>query len=201
MADIGYTYRIGWSWLDKHYYGSRYGKGCNPSDLWVTYFTSSKHVSEFRKLNGEPDIVEVRKTFIDPKQSLDWEQKVLKRLKVKLNERWLNVAIGKPTFQGKKHSEETLQKMRKPKPDGFAETVSANHKGRKHSEKHRANNSAAKKGKTSRAKIWIFICNGEQVTITNLKRYCRDQNLNVSCMTDVYKGKQKQHQGFRRVTS
>ena len=62
-----YTYLIGWSHLNTYYYGVRFANNnkdiANPDELWVTYFTSSKYVSEFRELNGEPDIVEVRKTF------------------------------------------------------------------------------------------------------------------------------------------
>lgn len=44
-----YTYLIGWSEYDIWYYGVRYAKGCNPADLWVKYFTSSKFVREFRE--------------------------------------------------------------------------------------------------------------------------------------------------------
>lgn len=37
------------------YYGSRYGKGCHPSDLWTTYFTSSKMVEMLVKTHGKDD--------------------------------------------------------------------------------------------------------------------------------------------------
>ncbi len=60
---IPYTYIIGWSLYNKYYYGVRYAKNCNPNDLWKTYFTSSKYVKEFRNNHGEPDIIQVRKTF------------------------------------------------------------------------------------------------------------------------------------------
>ena len=40
MDRTPYTYLIGWSNLNKFYYGVRYGKGCHPSDLWVKYFGS-----------------------------------------------------------------------------------------------------------------------------------------------------------------
>ena len=53
MTDrIPYTYIIGWSSLNKWYYGVRYAKNCKPEDLWKTYFTSSKHVKEFLTGNG-----------------------------------------------------------------------------------------------------------------------------------------------------
>jgi len=60
---VPYTYLIGWSTLNKWYYGVRYSKRCNPNDLWVKYFTSSKLVKQFRNKFGEPDVVEVRKIF------------------------------------------------------------------------------------------------------------------------------------------
>jgi len=85
-----YTYVIGWSSIKKYYYGVRYAKNCNPSDLWVSYFTSSKQVANYRKQFGEPDIIEIRKTFTDIDTARLWEHKVLKRLKVIDSEKWLN---------------------------------------------------------------------------------------------------------------
>lgn len=85
-----YTYLIGWSKHDKYYYGVRYSKGCNPSDLWTTYFTSSKSVKTFIKQFGDPDIIEIRKVFYSQEQARLWEHKVLKRLKVTSSDKWLN---------------------------------------------------------------------------------------------------------------
>jgi len=85
-----YTYLIGWADLNKFYYGVRYAKECHPDDFWVKYFTSSKYVAEMRSVHGEPDVIQIRKTFDDSKKALDWELKVLKRLKVRLDEKWLN---------------------------------------------------------------------------------------------------------------
>ena len=60
---VPFTYLIGWSHLDKWYYGVRYKKDCHPNDLWKDYFTSSREVEKFRKNNGEPNILEIRQTF------------------------------------------------------------------------------------------------------------------------------------------
>ncbi len=87
---LPYTYLIGWSKLDTWYYGSQHGKTCHPDNLWIKYFTSSDYVKEFRKLHGEPDVVRVRKTFAEPKHAIEWEYKVLRRLKVVESQRWLN---------------------------------------------------------------------------------------------------------------
>jgi NUMOD3 motif len=88
--NIPYTYLIGWSNLNTYYYGVRYSKDCNPSDLWVTYFTSSDHVKEFRSLHGDPDIIQIRKTFNKPKDARLWECKVLKRMDVVNKQQWIN---------------------------------------------------------------------------------------------------------------
>ena len=89
-----YTYLIGWSKLNRWYYGSRYSKKCHPSDLWVTYFTSSKSVAKFRKLFGEPDIIQVRKTFSSPLSCYQWESKVLHRINAIKDPKWLNKCAG-----------------------------------------------------------------------------------------------------------
>jgi rubrerythrin len=85
-----YTYLIGWSEHKMFYYGVRYAKNCHPDDLWKTYFTSSKYVKEFRKEHGEPDIIQIRKTFKDKRSAIDWEDKVLSRRKYYLREDFLN---------------------------------------------------------------------------------------------------------------
>ena len=87
---IPYTYLIGWSDHNLWYYGVRYAKDCNPSDLWTTYFTSSKDVILYRNQLGEPDIREIRKVFNNTKSSKLWEDKVLARLNVKNNPKWIN---------------------------------------------------------------------------------------------------------------
>lgn len=85
-----YTYLIGWSNYNKYYYGVRFAKDVNPEELWVDYFTSSKHVKKFRQEVGEPDIIEVRKIFDSSEKARAWEHKVLRRLKVIKNNKWLN---------------------------------------------------------------------------------------------------------------
>lgn len=87
---MAYTYLLGWSKFDKWYYGVRYAKGCDPGELWVSYFTSSKHVKRFAGKYGKPDIVIVRKIFLLAEDAVNWEQKVLRRLNVEKNKRFLN---------------------------------------------------------------------------------------------------------------
>jgi len=85
-----YTYFIQWTKLNINYYGVRYAQDCDPTDLWNPYKTSSKHVAEFIAKYGEPDVIQVRKTFNDTQAARLWENRVLKRMKVVGNDKWLN---------------------------------------------------------------------------------------------------------------
>jgi hypothetical protein len=85
-----YTYLIGWSNQNKFYYGVRFAKNCNPEELMKSYFTSSKYVKQFIEINGLPDIIEIRKIFQTQNDARNWETKVLRRLNVVEEEKWLN---------------------------------------------------------------------------------------------------------------
>lgn len=100
-----YTYLIGWTTHNKWYYGVRYAKNCNPEDLWNTYFTSSKYIKKFRETHGEPDIIQIRKKFTTVDKAILWEHTVLKRLKVNINEKWINKTYnGCFTYKGNKNT-------------------------------------------------------------------------------------------------
>ena len=89
---VPYSYLIGWPELDKWYYGLRYAIDCHPTDFWVTYFTSSKHVKKFVVDHGEPTVRQIRKVWLngDVQAARDWEHRVLRRLSVATNIRWIN---------------------------------------------------------------------------------------------------------------
>lgn len=86
-----YTYLIGWSKLNIFYYGVRYAKNCDPEELWKSYFTSSKHVKYFVEQNGNPDVIQIRKVFTSTDKARYWEHTVLRRLKVKDRNDFLNL--------------------------------------------------------------------------------------------------------------
>lgn len=110
--NVPYTYLIGWSAHSTFYYGVRYSGRCKPSDLWVTYFSSSKYVRDFRQKFGEPDVIEVRRVFDDAKKARDFETRVLRRIRAKSRSDFLNKTDSPcPKFVGR-HSEETKAKMR-----------------------------------------------------------------------------------------
>lgn len=99
---IPYTYLIGWSRLDRWYYGVEYSNGyktANPENLWNTYFTSSDIVERFRTEYGEPDVIEIRKKFDDPIKARNWETRVIQRLRAVQSDRWLNANAGGMLFE------------------------------------------------------------------------------------------------------
>lgn len=90
MSNIPYTYLLKWSSTGAKYYGVRYSKNCDPSDLWVKYFTSSSIVADYVLEHGDPDVIQIRKTFSDVDSARHWEQTVLKKLNVVNRSDYLN---------------------------------------------------------------------------------------------------------------
>lgn len=87
---IYYTYFIKWSGSNMKYYGARGSKVAPEDDLWVTYFTSSKYVKQYRKQFGEPDIIQIRQVFDDKDDAFNWERRVLIKTGSKKSDNWLN---------------------------------------------------------------------------------------------------------------
>lgn len=85
-----YTYLLGWQNHNKYYYGVRYARNCSPSELMITYETSSKYVKEFISKYGNPDIVQIRKVFASKDEARKWEHKVLRRMKAMHRSDFLN---------------------------------------------------------------------------------------------------------------
>jgi len=121
LQNIPFTYLIKHIPTNKYYYGVMYRKGCHPNDLWTKYFTSSTKVKNLIKQYGKKSFIfEIRKTFKTAEQALNWEHKVLKRLKVIYRNDFLNLSDNKslnPKFLsdiriGKKHTKEAKQKVR-----------------------------------------------------------------------------------------
>lgn len=93
-----YTYFIHWTTHNVSYFGRRTADGCNPKDLWVTYFTSSKYVSRFRQQYGDPDVISVCSTFTNKQACIKQEALVLHALDVAHNTAWLNRSNGDQYF-------------------------------------------------------------------------------------------------------
>lgn len=177
-----YTYLIGWTSINKWYYGVRYRKKCHPSDLWVKYFTSSKYVKKIRDMYGEPDVVQVRKIFSNPEKAFLYEQRVLQRLDILNNDKWLNCAIGGTHNNPGNHT--TRSQIQKESASALAKTLYLKYggfSGRSHtketldlmkgpkSKEHSKNISLGKKGIPQR-KAACQYCN-RNIGISNLKRH------------------------------
>lgn len=155
-----YTYLIGWTTHNKYYYGVRFAKNCHPDELWKSYFTSSKHVKNFCADHGPPDLIKIRKTFNSAEPARLWESKVLHRMDVIHNEKWLNkssnIAIAseccshpcseerkqlyKKLRTGHKESEETRNKKR--------QAMIGKNVGKRNTDEQRQRKSLARKGRT-----------------------------------------------------
>ena len=158
-----YTYLIGWSSINKWYYGVRYAKVCHPSDLWVKYFTSSKEVASMRKIYGEPDVIQVRKIFNTPLAARNWEDRVIHRIRAVRSNAWLNLQNSGAEFNStgpetrRKISEAHKGRPKPPTSDATREKIRQWHLGRPRSEAVKEKLRAANIGKTMsvdvRAKI------------------------------------------------
>lgn len=97
------------------YYGIKHAKGCHPSDLWTTYFSSSNKVKELIAAYGKDSfIVKVRKTFTTSSEALLWEHKVLRRLDASASPQWINRHNGGSKFRAPiSHSDKTKQLISK----------------------------------------------------------------------------------------
>jgi hypothetical protein len=173
---IPYTYLIGWSSKDRWYYGVEIGtkrRIANPSNLWTTYFTSSKIVARMRKEWGEPDIIQIRRRFADADGAYRWEQTVLHRMRVISNNRWLNRAVyGKKNFSNDPerirktiasrkangqpwHSEETRRKIGQANTGEMNLTVSERERRAQHLAKRNVSDTEfIRKNKEGRERRW-----------------------------------------------
>lgn len=115
MKYIPYTYLIGWTSLNLWYYGSKYGNGANPKTFWIEYFTSSNKVAYIRDKYGEPDVIQIRKTFKDAKSCTAWEYNVLKKILSPSNPNiniWINQNVGFGEFYKENNVPEYLSYKR-----------------------------------------------------------------------------------------
>jgi hypothetical protein len=186
-----YTYFLFNKITGEKYYGVRYANNCTPSDLWCTYFSSSKSVLKLIELYGKDSFhYKVRKTFDSSKEARSWEERVLRKINILNNDTWLNKNIcGKFLKEGpqtKEHIEKRISKIRgsnhpfygKPESNPFygkrhsKETIEKLSKPKQHTQNmsFRLNNSI---------KVKCPHCNKEG-QLTNMKRWhfdnCKTQS-------------------------
>ena len=104
-----YTYLIKCIPLNLCYYGVRSSKLPPKDDLWQKYFTSSNKVKQLIEDYGKDSFLyEIRREFKTLTESVNWEERVLRRLKIKNKKSiWLNRNISGAIF----HDEESCLKQ------------------------------------------------------------------------------------------
>lgn len=94
----GYVYKLTFKLTGQYYIGCRYAQYLTEqkikSDLWVSYFTSSKIIKHLINEHGkdafEPKIIKI---FDSGLKAKEYEQKLLKRINADTNEKMLNQSI------------------------------------------------------------------------------------------------------------
>lgn len=202
-----YTYLIGRSKYNLFYYGVRYAthrgsKGgiANPSTLWKTYFTSSKSVAVCRTIYGEPDIIQIRKTFTTVEAAIAWEAKVLSKLDAANDPRFLNATNGDRKFinraQTLSDEQKSLLSLRRKEwwnrnPD-YKVVMSKRHKGKKLTQAQIDN-------LRNIHRKWYLLTDAKGVehVTDNLLAFCQLHGLNQGNMSSVIKGRLTHHKGWR----
>ena len=185
-----YIYLIGWSNLNKFYYGVKFSKNSDPEKLWKSYFTSSKYVKDFRKNNGEPDIIEVRKKFNNVKSAVLWEEKVIRRMKCVKSDRWLNRGNAGKEFFNLKPNSGSFGNGKNPWNKGATGVQTAWNKGKKNCQNFDKERNLKVSNSLKRT-YEITYPSGKKENITGLKDYCNVNNWSYSWVCAVLKTNNK----------
>ena len=136
MKTIPYTYKLIFKPSNQYYYGVRWGKGCHPNDLWVKYFSSSKHIHKLIKEYGLGSFdYKIMKTFTNREEATEHERSLLERVNASKNGNFINKVNNMPDYTRKGlktiHHEkldiETYHDPKLPLPDGWKYGFSKGH--------------------------------------------------------------------------
>lgn len=155
-----------------------------------------KKISDHNKKNGTALVKRGRyKIWVEKygkneadRRKENWKKKISNFQKEKMTKGWTHSDDAKKRIseaaKGRKHSEESKQKMRKPKPEGFGEKISKALKGRK------GNPSPTKK------KVIQLDLSGKQLKIWN-SLIEAEKELGIYNLSACCKGKQQTAGGFK----
>lgn len=210
-----YTYVVTHKATGKRYYGVRYARNCSPSDLWVSYFTSSKTIKNIIAREGIAAFQsEVRRTFATIEDARVWEEKVIRRIKAATSPLWFNMSEGNRLFfsdcLGRTFTKRSKARMsasakkRCPSTRTRSETtrskMSESLAGHAVSDETRQKISQALSdpSRIPYSKGWnITFPDGCVIQISNLSRFCSEHGLDKSNMVKVSRGKIRHHKGYR----
>lgn len=86
-----YCYLLKFKPEEKFYYGVKYASNSDPETFWKDYFTSSTAIWRLIEEYGlESFEFEIRKTFECQAKAREWERKVIKRMNIVRDDRFLN---------------------------------------------------------------------------------------------------------------
>lgn len=179
-----YTYLIKFLPTGQVYYGSSFAnnkwKIAHPSQLWTTYFTSSKEIKKLISIHGKNAFeVSVRRCFDNREKTILWENKILTKFNAAHNPMWLNKSNGSVKFVCSQHSDASKKKMSE---------CRIGVKRKPHSEEARKKMSEARKGKSSwnkglkmsdefKLKMSEIAKQRKRVTLTDEQKIKRRENL------------------------
>jgi hypothetical protein len=206
---VPYTYLIKHTPSQKVYYGVRYAKNCNTTDLFVKYFTSSKIIKALIKEDGiQAFTIEIRKTFDNKDDAINWENKVLKRMKVVKRDDFLNQTDNKSNYKnntwwtGKKRphrTEEHIEKFKatfKERKRGIGNTHTL---GLKHTEETKQKISESTKGKPKSEETKARMSAGMKGK-TRSETHCKNLSLALKGKPGPNKGKTLSEETKRRIS-
>lgn len=88
---IPYTYLLKFLPTGQYYYGVRFAEHCYPSELFTTYFSSSRIIGRLIAEYGTSAFeFQIRRTFNNKISARDWEQKLLIKVNAASNPTFLN---------------------------------------------------------------------------------------------------------------
>ena len=92
---MAYFYLLKHKQSGKQYAGVRYAKDCDPSELLVKYFTSSRRVKNL--LGDDPHCFEIVETilFDNKEKAIEYELDYIKKHSAHLSDEWFNQAAAK----------------------------------------------------------------------------------------------------------
>jgi hypothetical protein len=191
-----FTYILKFRPTNQYYYGVRWAKGCDPSDLWVTYFSSSSHIkkliAEFGKDSFE---FRISKTFQTKKQATSHERKFLLRVNAAQNGAFINKRNNMPEFSAAGltvihhpiYNFETWHDPKRPIPEGWVVGVTKSHKKA---------NSACRLGRTPWNKNKILPPTGP--CTSSRKQNISKSRLLTKKFTCIHCGKETDPGNFKR---
>lgn len=181
MSTTPFSYYLYHVPTNQHYYGIKHSRGCNPTDLWTKYFSSSKIVKALIAEYGvDSFIATVRRTFTTSQEALLWEHKVLRRLNAAERSDWINRHNGGAKFRAPTHhTPETIEKFRK-KLIGKKRSDQAKENYRKASLKREAERRAAGWEFPADARARAVATRKQRIAAGEINPYTEERNRKMS---------------------